>query len=110
MDENNLQDQGLNNGKVNGSIIKGFERQLSKTAQQAQHDSRDIADPSEEIKLGTKKDFERKLDDKNEEVSGVSDKSQELSTEKELSGKPNQKASQALMMRKFLLKKMLIQI
>lgn len=91
MDENNLQDQGMNNGKVNGSIIKGFERQMSKTAQQAQHDSRDIADPSEGIKLGTKKDFERKLDDKNEEVSGVSDKSQELSTEKELSGETKPK-------------------
>jgi hypothetical protein len=96
MDENNLQDQGLNNGKVNGSIIKGFERQMSKTAQQAQHDSRDIADPSEEIKLGTKKDFERKLDDKNEEVSGVSDKSQELSTEKELSGETKSKSQPSI--------------
>ena len=96
MDENNLQDQGLNNGKVNGSIIKGFERQMSKTVQQAQHDSRDIADPSEEIKLGTKKDFERKLDDKNEEVSGVSDKSQELSTEKELSGETKSKSQPSI--------------
>lgn len=96
MDENNLQDQGLNNGKVNGSIIKGFERQMSKTAQQAQHDSRDIADPSEGIKLGTKKDFERKLDDKNEEVSGVSDKSQELSTEKELSGETKSKSQPSI--------------
>lgn len=96
MDENNLQDQGLNNGKVNGSIIKGFERQMSKTAQQAQHDSRDIADPSEGIKLGTKKDFERKLDDKNEEVSGVSVKSQELSTEKELSGETKPKSQPSI--------------
>lgn len=62
------------------NIIKGFGQQTSKTVNQAQHDERDIADPTEgfNIKKGEKKEDD--LEDQKESVSGVEVDEQSVSS------------------------------